>query len=173
MSLVELFKTGKFKTDKGLVHSYLPVYDMLFERFRDHADILEIGIAEGGSLRLWEAYFRSGTVTGIDIDTVIRKRGRITTLRGDSTILNLGSNMFDIIIDDGSHRVMDQIKTFQHMKRSLRPDGIYTIEDVRIENVPILLSISEFTVIDLRRVRHREDDILLTFPPRSMDMCSA
>ena len=48
------------------------------------------------------------------------------------TISNLSSHIneeFDIIIDDGSHNIKDQIITLNILFKRLKKDGIYVIED--------------------------------------------
>jgi hypothetical protein len=42
---------------------------------------------------------------------------------------------FDLIIDDGSHVVADQIATARYALPLLAPDGIYVIEDVAHEQM--------------------------------------
>ena len=60
-------------TDKGNVHSYLPLYETLLNPIKDSAkNILEVGIGDfgpknGGSLLLWKNYFTKATIHGIDI----------------------------------------------------------------------------------------------------------
>ena len=54
--------------DKGTVHSYIPEYERLFEPYRDkEINILEIGIAYGESLELWDKYFNNAKIFGADI----------------------------------------------------------------------------------------------------------
>src|ERR1700722_18692475 len=56
-------------TDKSsLDHDYLDKYERLFAPFRDAPiTVLEIGVFDGGSLRLWEDYFPRATIVGINI----------------------------------------------------------------------------------------------------------
>lgn len=52
-------------TDKG-GHGYTKIYNELMKNKRENADIFEIGVYFGNSLRLWRDYFKSGMVCGID-----------------------------------------------------------------------------------------------------------
>lgn len=38
--------------------------------------------------------------------------------------------MFDIIIDDGSHKTSEQIKSFEILSKQLNKGGLYVIEDL-------------------------------------------
>ena len=55
------------ETDKGSVHSYLPVYEKLLAPYRETAlNVLEIGIFNGASIRMWAEYFTKANIYGID-----------------------------------------------------------------------------------------------------------
>ena len=55
-------------TDKNTTHSYLKHYQSYFQHLQyDNINILEIGIAGGGSIKLWSDYFINGIVYAIDI----------------------------------------------------------------------------------------------------------
>jgi hypothetical protein len=72
---------------------------------------------------------------------------------------------FDIIIDDASHLMDDQLKTFQLLKSKMKPGGIYIIEDIITDLDIILPAINllhdNIEVIDKRHVKNRFDDILI------------
>ena len=54
-------------TDKNTRHSYIEVYDKLFQPLRYKAEnILEIGIRKGGSIKMLHDYFEKATITAID-----------------------------------------------------------------------------------------------------------
>ena len=47
------------RTDKNTIHSYLPLYQKLFGSKQETAkSILEIGIWNGGSIKLWHDFFQ-------------------------------------------------------------------------------------------------------------------
>ena len=127
-------------TDKVSHHKYHPVYENHFGHLRNKQIVLlEIGVETGASLKLWEEYFPSAVVHGIDIRTEARKylssRGKIFI--GDQAdpkflaevIKDIGSP--DIIIDDGGHKMDQQQISFQTLFPRLRPGGIYVIEDLQ------------------------------------------
>lgn len=137
----------KYGTDKTY---YTPFYSMLLESRRLTTNrVLEIGIGSpeamkhvpgykpGASLRMWEEYFPDAQIYGIDIDrSVLFETRRITTFVADQTKPEQYEELveflapFDLIVDDGSHKVKDQVDTFDLLYHTLAPGGLYIIEDV-------------------------------------------
>ena len=64
----ELVEIGKnFKTTKNRT-GFLPIYEKYFSVFKSKKiNILEIGIDDGGSLKLWRKYFPNANIVGMDI----------------------------------------------------------------------------------------------------------
>ena len=118
---------------------YLPIYERYFAKFRGtDCRILEIGVAHGGSLQLWKAYFgKESTIVGVDIDPRCRDYGGpgiyvLTGNQGDKEYWDSwgpAEKAFDIVIDDGSHRLEDQAISFQALWPHVQPGGVYLIED--------------------------------------------
>lgn len=118
--------------DKGGIHTYLETYDKLFAPFQKGCTMMEIGLAMGDSLKLWDEYFENSTITGIDISVVFERpkyKNDVYIFERDAT-KDLPTGTFDIVIDDGSHMESDQIKTFNLLKGKMNPGGIYIIEDI-------------------------------------------
>jgi len=120
-------------------HNYVEVYDKLFPSVRNSTRrILEIGILEGDSLRLWEAYFPSARIFGLDIGPKPQVNSeRITTMVADQgkrkdllAALERFGRDYDIIIDDGGHSMLQQQLSFAMLFPALRRGGVYIIEDV-------------------------------------------
>lgn len=140
-TLTEIFATIGNNTgvdigcnDKGGIHTYLETYDKLFAPFQKGCTMMEIGLAMGDSLKLWDEYFENSVIVGIDISVVFeipKYKNDVHVLQLDATKAVIApSNGFDIIIDDGSHMEADQIKTFQLLKGKMNKGGIYIIEDI-------------------------------------------
>jgi hypothetical protein len=56
------------RTDKDTLHSYLDTYEILFKDKRNTSKaVMEIGISEGGSIKLWNDYFINANIFGLDI----------------------------------------------------------------------------------------------------------
>lgn len=112
---------------------YFDIYDRHFDRFRGKAvRVLEIGIDHGGSLQIWKKYFGDGArIVGLDIDPgcAMYAEDQIEIRIGNQSdvalLKDLGS--FDIVIDDGSHRLQDQLASFEALWPGTR--SVYLIED--------------------------------------------
>lgn len=119
--------------DKGGIHTYLETYDKLFAPFQKGCTMMEIGLAMGDSLKLWDEYFDSSLIIGIDISVVFEVgeyNNNVLVFEMDATKHIPIDTPFDIIIDDGSHMEADQIQTFNLLKGKINPGGIYIIEDI-------------------------------------------
>lgn len=120
-------------------HDYIELYDRLFAPLRGKASrILEIGVARGHSLRLWEEYFPAAKILGLDIHPKTEfDSSRVATMvadqgkRGDlqAALQRLGRDL-DLVIDDGGHRMDQQQISFAVLFPALKPGGLYIIEDV-------------------------------------------
>ena len=140
--LVDLSKIHS--TDKS-IHGFLPLYAKYIKNREEHKKVLEIGIKTGSSLRIWKEYFPNAKIFGIDISNncMIYNEERIFTFIVDQkNRLNLkrlidiiGSDL-NLIIDDGSHRMLDQQVSLGFLFRHLAPKGLYVIEDLNTSNNP-------------------------------------
>jgi predicted O-methyltransferase YrrM len=138
LSLNEL--AVKHKTDKA-EHGFTEFYESLFWKDRLNVrSVLEIGVKEGSSLRMWAEYFPNANITGLDIDeSRMFSEERIATVcldQGDlsSFVDGLEEECFDIIIDDASHRHDHQIKSLGVLFPYLKKEGKYIIEDIHTSN---------------------------------------
>lgn len=138
MSLKRLFL--KYKCDKYF-HKYHLVYDQFFlEIKKEKLKILEIGISDGASLRTWSDYFKKSEIIGFDIKDISKKKKfkkNVHVYKGSQTdekFLNFlirKYKKFDVIIDDGSHKPPDVIKSFKILFNSLSKNGLYFVEDTQ------------------------------------------
>jgi len=130
----------KYKADKSSrYHNFAAKYEKLFAGMRASASsILEIGVAQGQSVRMWADYFPNAVIHGADISEASRVcesySNRIKFHCLDQNNLAQLKDLeqyspFDIIIDDGNHWWREQIFTFEALFRYLRPGGIYVVED--------------------------------------------
>jgi hypothetical protein len=65
----------KFGTDKSSqAHNYLAVYEQFLAPYRANADlgVLEIGVRDGPSVRVWQEYFPAAQIVGVDISESCR-----------------------------------------------------------------------------------------------------
>jgi tetratricopeptide (TPR) repeat protein len=132
-------------TDKtSLAVDYLRHYDRIFRDIRDEPiQLLEIGIARGASLRMWQRYLPNATIVGVDLGAscLAYATDRVTVEIGsqaDPEFLDGLAAKYspNVIVDDGSHNPTHNFLTFNHLFPSLRPSGIYLIEDVFLHHGP-------------------------------------
>jgi hypothetical protein len=119
---------------------YLPVYEQHLARFVDRpVTVLEIGIAQGGSLQMWKGWFGPhAQIVGIDVnpDCAALEEDQVSVRIGsqaDEEFLRTVLSEFgapDVVIDDGSHRMDDLRTTFDFLYPRMSPDGVYIVEDL-------------------------------------------
>jgi len=132
----------KHGTDKASnCHNYTRWYEQLFApRKNDHLCLIEVGVWEGASLRMWREYFPNATITGVDKhDRGIQvKDVNVVISDQDSPTLAATLNPpFDIVIDDASHINALTITTFKNLFPHVISGGMYVIEDLQTSYDPI------------------------------------
>ena len=148
MSLKEL--AIKHGTDKAFF--YADFYETLFAGMKV-SKLLELGIGSpetmkesvsragwtdykpGASLRMWAEYFPEAQIYAMDRNrNILINEGRIHSQwfeQSDVLTYRCFNNQFDIIIDDGSHELMDQLTARSYfVPLSLANGGIYITEDL-------------------------------------------
>jgi hypothetical protein len=161
--------------DKGTAHSYIEEYEELLYKYKNkNCNLLEIGIAFGHSLKMWNEYLTKSIIYVIDItklysDDYLNDERFVINI-GDATnidILNKFNNInFDIIIDDGSHRFIDQVDSFNIFKNKMNNGGIFIIEDVNCldEKKQEFVDLHyNCEIIDNRHIKGRHDDVLIIY----------
>lgn len=179
----ELFEKHNYATDKFSAHSYIPAYQRLFQQKKETASrVLEIGIGSGGSLQLWNDYFSSADIYGIDPNynhPHLDRFPRIHQIREDAYTMGCINNnfiskniQFDVIIDDGPHSKNSQTMAMQLYFPLLTKDGVIVIEDVQdfldpgrwikdiIESLPTPYR-AFAQVMDFRHLNKSPDDMLI------------
>ena len=135
-------KYGADKSSK--FHNYTRYYEAYLNANRQiFKNILEIGVGRGCSLKMWKDYFPNATVFGIDILPSCK------TIECDRIKIFIGSQVddafldkttdgisFDLIVDDGSHRVEHQIYTFKKLFSKVKSKGYYILEDLNTSYWP-------------------------------------
>jgi hypothetical protein len=131
------------RNKRGLLHKwihYFEIYHRHFQTYRGRPiTLVEFGAYHGGSLQMWKHYFgKDARIIGIDISPECKclEEEQIEIVIGDQEnrefLRQLGSEIgpIDILIDDGGHKMGQQIATFEEMFPIVRPGGIYLIEDL-------------------------------------------
>ena len=149
--LTEIGKTTG--TDKANYHNFTPVYErFLFDKKDTMKQIVEIGVYHGASIKMWDIYFPTCKILGLDINsafftehtfsdkvklevcTATNEEAFVKTLTKHS--IEIGS--VDMIIDDASHIVSHQRKTIDIAWKYVKPGGLYIIEDMHT-SIPELI----------------------------------
>lgn len=141
-------------------HAYTPFYySLLSSKRKTIKKVLEIGVGyfkdmentdiiydpglkrylhKGASLYMWQEFFPNAQIYGADIrPEAVFKDERIQTFLCDERkvkdiqklISKTGSDI-DLVIDDGSHHLEDQLFLIQNLMPLLQKDVTYIIEDV-------------------------------------------
>ncbi|MBI5276261.1 MAG: class I SAM-dependent methyltransferase [Burkholderiales bacterium] len=120
-------------------HGYLSFYERFFEPLRGRdITLLEIGVLNGASLKVWEAYFPRARIIGADIEPgsagLARERVTIEIIDQsnleDLVRLGMRHGPFDIVIEDGSHLWEHQVTTLRTLFPFVRDGGYYVVEDL-------------------------------------------
>jgi hypothetical protein len=131
---------ARHDTDKG--RSYTRVYyDLLAQARRERLRVLEIGVHNGGSLRMWREFLPHAKIFAIDIDPRcldLQQEIADTTIRlvdqGNASQLaefvDETGGAFDLIVDDGGHTMSQQITSFEVLFPHIVLGGAYVIEDI-------------------------------------------
>ncbi len=159
MKISELF--DKYGSDKNDRHRYGPFYDMIFEKIQP-LRVLEIGVLHGAS---GLAFREAGCgYTGVDKDLCEGLNVIQTTAPDFAPVVNYCNShecRFDLIVDDGSHDPIHQIKGYEALSGFLRAGGFYVIEDASdcrwIERLLVNYSAS---IMDLRLLTGHADSCI-------------
>jgi hypothetical protein len=148
-------------SDKVRDHSYYKMYGMYLMPYRhlpqEHPmKILEIGLGcgmdygPGASVKLWRTMFPNAEIWEAEyqkqcVDHAKEKgmMGDIHVIVGDqqdkSTVIRWveesGGN-FDVIIDDGGHSNAGIVTSFNVLWNTVKPGGVYFIEDMHVGRTP-------------------------------------
>jgi predicted O-methyltransferase YrrM len=127
-------------TDKSSAHhDYLRHYELHFGLMKAPIQsLLEIGVYDGASLRMWRDFLPDAHIICLDIDPRCKtfEGGNATVELCDQsdpwqlTAVGVKHGPFDLIIDDGSHIWSHQILTFETLVSFLAPGGLYIMEDI-------------------------------------------
>lgn len=133
-------------SDKETNHRYGDAYEGLFatgplyhvgtRSLRESITLMmEVGIADGSSLLAWQDIFPNALCVGLDIHHSDRAHGpRIEFHLGDQRSKEdceraAGGRQFDLIVEDATHRLEDNLVTLFYLWPFVRRGGLYVIEE--------------------------------------------
>ena len=126
-------------------HPYTPIYSLLFGPYRNKAiNFCEIGVASGGSVKMWRNYFHKDTVifamdNSLGFLGLLAQRNleNVLPIEIDVTNEDIMKNQlqhigaqFDIVIDDSDHVIDSQRKIVVQFSPYIKSGGMLIIEDV-------------------------------------------
>lgn len=152
--MITLHELGmKHGTDKATFHGFLDFYEQHLPGRDFTGRLLEIGVMDGASLRMWSEYYPAAEIFGVDnerwpdVDVQVYRIDATDTRR----LQQLGD--FDVIIDDASHMTADQQVTFFWLYfNQLNPGGVYVLEDLHTSLMPNYINSRRTTIEMLDRL---------------------
>jgi len=138
MGTAEIFLHLRQKTTKW--SNYFAIYDELLGRYVGKEFVfVEIGVLNGGSLRMWREFFgKKARIIGIDINPVAKmmEQEGFEIFIGDQASPRFWTEFMeqvgpiDVLLDDGGHTNRQQIMTVKNCVAHIRDGGLLLVEDV-------------------------------------------
>ena len=133
--------------------------DLLVETLRPRT-VLEVGVHKGASLRAWRHVGYAVEAIGIDRQRVEGVPMVVATAPDFGPALSeLKGRRFDLIIDDGSHKLTDQLAAVDQLQQLLEPGGYFVVEDLQGQQAIDAFRMRGWSFFD-RRELGRYDDII-------------
>jgi hypothetical protein len=142
-TLYEIFLRNQ-RRDLHKWHHYFEVYERYLAPYRGKpVRLVEIGVARGGSLRMWREYLGPAAVIyGVEIDPSAEAYATegFNIFIGDQSdpqfLKQLGDHLgeVDIVLDDGGHTMAQQVNTFEALYPITK--DLYIVEDTHTSYSP-------------------------------------
>lgn len=129
--------------DDRLIHKWIHYFDIYHRHFQQYRNrpvtVVEFGVFHGGSLQMWKKYFGSqARIVGVDINPECAKLAepQIEIHIGDQGdrdfLADLSAKVggIDVLIEDGGHRMTQQVATFEMLWPNIVDGGVFLIEDL-------------------------------------------
>ena len=142
-------------------HNYADVYHKHLQELKNKKlDVLEIGLEKGGGIASLYFYLPNSNFIGADNNPfrIRYKSNRIRSVYVNTSSRKILQNLtnylnqkFDIIIDDCSHRLIDQILCFSENFKNLKKGGIYIVEDLNFPEIHKMYNPTN-EIVDLKTI---------------------
>ena len=166
----KLFDKSKFKSSK--YNKYFRNYEDILRNFEGKdVTMIEIGVQDGGSLKIWQEFFGPNSkIIGVDLNPKCKKfeDENIKIYIGSQSNEIFWKNLFneegkvDIIIDDGGHTNYQQIITAINCIPNIKDGGMLITEDTHTSYLKRFDNPSKYSFINF--VKKTIDDINSLFP---------
>ena len=133
-------KPSKQEDKKIIAHGYAKIYEKyLKERKDEYLNIIELGSFYGNASAAFYFYFKNSQIYSADInpDMYLYRSKRLKNFFTDtSSRTSIEKNIlsrnieFDLIIEDASHMLKDQIISLFILFKNLKPGGFFIIEEI-------------------------------------------
>ena len=155
MSLDQLFhhygsdKADIFRLNKKKGHGYSKFYLKHLQKFKkNQLNILEIGSYSGASAAAFSKYLPNSQIFCLDINVSkfkyssnkikvygvdINNKSKVIKIL-ETIFLEKKFRNFDLIIDDGSHKLSEILNCINFFIKYLKSGGIFVIEDYKLPN---------------------------------------
>ena len=155
LDMISIKKKELFNKDLSFLFKYFDSYklqegytDFYHENLKGlkgkKLDILEIGVARGDGIASFYFYFPYSNLIGVDNNPFKtrykskRIRNMYVDISSRQILKNLTNHLnqkFDLIIEDCSHKLIDQILCFSENFKNLKKGGIYIVEDLNFPEI--------------------------------------
>ena len=155
LDMISIKKKELFNKDLSFLFKYFDSYklqegytDFYHENLKGlkgkKLDILEIGVARGDGIASFYFYFPYSNLIGVDNNPFKtrykskRIRNMYVDISSKQILKNLTNHLnqkFDLIIEDCSHKLIDQILCFSENFKNLKKGGIYIVEDLNFPEI--------------------------------------
>lgn len=138
--MTSLTDMAKFRGTDKASHQYTDFYDKLLRPIRNQPiTMLEIGVAGGESILMWQDWFHHSKtrIFGVDIEDrpLPEFDPRTTIIIGDASLANMVYDItqrtgpLDLVIDDGGHHSGQQKDSLRLFWPHIKPGGWMITED--------------------------------------------
>ena len=143
LKIFNLFKKSKKFSIKWT--NYFQIYEKIFSKYRNKKiKFVEIGVANGGSLFMWQKFFgKNAKIIGIDLNPnakQLEKYGFKIYIGSQSDkkfwdVFYKKEGKIDLILDDGGHKNLQQISTVHYSLPHIKDGGKIIVEDTSLSYV--------------------------------------
>lgn len=137
--------------------NYFEIYQQLLSPYRNKAvTVVEVGVADGGSLHMWRSYFGvDARIIGVDYNPASLKlvEDGFEIYIGNQSDVDFWKKLFDeigavdILIDDGGHSNLQTLTTLISSLDKINDGGMIIFEDTHASYMSLYANPSKYSFI--------------------------